>query len=155
MLEKSQTRREFCLHACQLAALSSAATFIANCGGGAGSSTDIGTALPVVAGSRANGVTTVIVDGNSPLNAVGGMALVQAGNVSFLAARTSQDACTVVTSTCTHQACTVSNVSGGVYTCPCHGSQYDPSGRVVRGPAAAPLQVFQSALFNGVLTING
>ena len=156
MPEKSQTRREFCLHACQFAALTSAAGLLANCGGGgAGSSTDIGTALPVIAGTRANGVTTVTIDANSPLNAVGGMALVQAGNVSFLAARTSQDACTVVTSTCTHQACTVSNVSGGTYTCPCHGSQFDPSGRVVRGPAAAPLHVFSSALFNGVLTISG
>jgi Rieske Fe-S protein len=135
--------------------LAGAASLLAACGGGSGSSTDIGTALPVVAGTRVNGVTTVTVDANSPLNAVSGMALVQASGASFLAARTSQDACTVVTANCTHQACTVSNVSSGVYTCPCHGSQFDPSGRVVRGPAGAPLQPFTSALFNGVLTING
>ena len=25
--------------------------------------------------------------------------------------------------------------------CPCHGSQYDPSGAVVRGPAPLPLEL--------------
>lgn len=149
MPQNGHTRREFCTHAC----LAGAATFLAACGGSG--STDIGTALPVVTGNRVNGLTTVTIDANSPLNAVGGMALVQASGASFLASRSSADACTVVTSVCTHQQCTVSNASSGVYTCPCHGSQFDPSGRVVRGPAASPLQPFSSALFNGVLTISG
>src|SRR5262249_42220272 len=135
MPEKSQSRREFCLHACQLASLAGAASVLANCGGGPGSSVDIGTSLPVINGTRANGVTTVSIDGSSPLNTVGGMAFVQASGASFLVARTSADACTALTTTCTHQSCTVSNVSANVYTCPCHGSQFDPSGRVVRGPA--------------------
>jgi cytochrome b6-f complex iron-sulfur subunit len=144
------------MHACQFATLAGAASVLANCGGGGpGSSTDIGTALPVVNGNRVNGVTTVSVDSSSPLNGVGSMAFVQAQGASFLATRTSQDACTVLTTVCTHQACTVSNVSNGVFTCPCHGSQYDPSGRVVRGPAPSPLQQTPSALFNNVLTING
>ncbi len=153
MPETSQSRREFCLHACQLATLAGAASLLANCGGGPGSSVDVGTSLPVINATRANGVTTVNIDANSPLNNVGGMALVQAPSASFLVARTSQDACTALTSVCTHQACTVSNVSAGVYTCPCHGSQFDPSGRVVRGPAGSPLRQFSSALLNGVLTI--
>jgi nitrite reductase/ring-hydroxylating ferredoxin subunit len=151
MPQNGHTRREFCTHAC----VAGAATLLAACSNGSGTSTDIGTALPVVAGTRVNGLTTVIVDANSPLNAVSGMALVQASGANFLATRTSQDACSVVTANCTHQACIVSNASSGVYTCPCHGSQFDPSGRVVRGPAATPLQAFTSALFNGVLTING
>jgi Rieske Fe-S protein len=155
MSEKSQTRREFCLHACQLATLAGAASLVASCGGSPGSSTDIGSALPVITGTRVNGVTTVNLDVNSPLNAVGGLAFVQATGASFLVARTSQDACTALTTVCTHQSCTVQNVSGNVYTCPCHGSQFDPSGRVVRGPASSPLRQFSSALFNNVLTING
>lgn len=155
MPQTRHTRRDFCVHACQLATFAGAAGILANCGGSPGSSTDIGTSLPVVAGNRVNGVTTVTIDPASPLAAVGGLALVQASGASFLAARTSQAACTVLTATCTHQSCTVSNVSANVYTCPCHGSQFDPSGRVVRGPAASPLQQFPSALFNNVLTING
>jgi cytochrome b6-f complex iron-sulfur subunit len=155
MSEKSQSRREFCLHACQLATLASAASVLAGCGGGPGSSTDIGTALPIINATRTNGVTTVNIDAASPLNNVGGLAFVQATGATFLVSRTSQDACTALTTVCTHQSCTVQNVSGNVYTCPCHGSQFDPSGRVVRGPATSALHQFTSALVNNVLTING
>jgi len=155
MSDKKHTRRDFCLHACQLATLASAASVLANCGGGPGSSIDVGSSLPVINASRVNGVTTVNIDSSSPLNTVGGMAFIQASGVAFLVARTSHDACTALTAICTHQACTITNGSAGVYTCPCHGSQFDPSGRVVRGPAGSPLHQFSSALVNNVLTING
>jgi Rieske Fe-S protein len=149
------TRREFCVHACRLASLAGAGGLLAGCGGSPISSGDIGSALTVLTAARSNGVTTLTIDANSPLATVGGMALVQAPGASFLVSRTSQDACTALTSTCTHQQCTVGDVSGGVYTCPCHGSQFDPAGRVVRGPAAAPLRQFPSQLNGSVLTING
>jgi Rieske Fe-S protein len=42
--------------------------------------------------------------------------------------------------TCTHQGCTVGEVTEGVITCPCHGSRFAVAdGAVVRGPADAPL----------------
>jgi Rieske Fe-S protein len=42
--------------------------------------------------------------------------------------------------TCTHQGCTVSNVSKGAIHCPCHNSAFDATtGTVVQGPATAPL----------------
>jgi cytochrome b6-f complex iron-sulfur subunit len=155
MPETSQTRRAFCRHACQLVTLAGAASVLASCNSGPGSSVDIGSSLPVVSGNRVNGVTTVTIDATSPLNSVGGMAFVQASSASFLVTRTSADACTALTTACTHQACTVSNASAGVFTCPCHGSQFDPAGGVVRGPATAPLHQYQSALVNNTLTING
>jgi len=44
------------------------------------------------------------------------------------------------TAICTHQGCTVSDVSGGTVNCPCHGSRISiANGSVVTGPAASAL----------------
>jgi len=41
---------------------------------------------------------------------------------------------------CTHQGCTVSEVSGGTINCPCHGSKFAiADGAVAGGPAPRPL----------------
>jgi arsenite oxidase small subunit len=41
---------------------------------------------------------------------------------------------------CTHVCCTVQYDSGSkVFSCPCHASVFDASGKVIRGPAAYPL----------------
>ena len=42
--------------------------------------------------------------------------------------------------TCTHQGCTVAEVSGGTINCPCHGSKFAVAdGSVTAGPAPSPL----------------
>ena len=46
-----------------------------------------------------------------------------------------------VSSICTHRGCTV-DLGGPGLACPCHGSQYDREGRVVRGPANRALTRF-------------
>ncbi|MFF0746210.1 Rieske (2Fe-2S) protein [Streptomyces sp. NPDC004111] len=41
---------------------------------------------------------------------------------------------------CTHQGCTVADVSGGTINCPCHGSKYRVAdASVAAGPAPQPL----------------
>lgn len=46
----------------------------------------------------------------------------------------------VVIGICTHMGC-VPNKEGPGWTCHCHGSQFDDSGRVTRGPAPKNLEV--------------
>ena len=45
-----------------------------------------------------------------------------------------------ISSICTHLGCVVPwNANAGKFMCPCHGSQYDATGKVVRGPAPLSL----------------
>jgi ubiquinol-cytochrome c reductase iron-sulfur subunit len=46
----------------------------------------------------------------------------------------------VVVGVCTHLGC-IPNPREGGWLCPCHGSAYDISGRVIRGPAPRNLEV--------------
>lgn len=46
----------------------------------------------------------------------------------------------VVVGVCTHMGC-VPNKEGPGWICHCHGSEYDESGRVIRGPAPKNLEV--------------
>ncbi len=47
-----------------------------------------------------------------------------------------------VSSTCSHSGCEVKKRRSG-FECPCHGSEYDLSGTVTRGPASESLDVFE------------
>jgi Rieske Fe-S protein len=64
-----------------------------------------------------------------------------------------------LTITCTHQGCEVEPVGTGASArldCPCHGSQFDRNGNVVRGPAGSPLVHFAVAVdAAGSITVHG
>jgi Rieske Fe-S protein len=47
-----------------------------------------------------------------------------------------------VSSICTHRGCIVKSVRNG-FECPCHGSEYDLTGGVRRGPAPESLKRFR------------
>jgi len=81
------------------------------------------------------------------------MALVTSTAGTFLVARTGATSFLALTAQCTHQACVVSNATSSSYVCPCHGSEFDTSGRVLVGPATVPLRQFQTQFSNNVLTI--
>jgi cytochrome b6-f complex iron-sulfur subunit len=160
-----QTRREFCGHACRAASAAGWAAALGSilqaCGGGgsptsaSGGSTSAGSAptLPTISGTVAGGAITVNVGSGSPLASVGGAALLQTSSGVFLVARTGQETFSALTATCTHEACTITGFSNQRYVCPCHGSSFDTSGRVLTGPAVTALRQFQNRFANGVLTI--
>ncbi|WP_462183761.1 Rieske (2Fe-2S) protein, partial [Frankia sp. AgKG'84/4] len=51
---------------------------------------------------------------------------------------------------CTHQGCSVNQVSGDRILCPCHGSAFDTrTGAPVAGPAKAPLPPVAVAVRGG------
>jgi Rieske Fe-S protein len=146
------SRREFCAHAVSLVTV---ASLIEGCGGGGNPNQPGGgnnaPSLPVVAATAVAGGFTVTVDG-TPLATSGNTALVQSGQQFFLVAR-SGDAFTAFTAICTHEQCVITGFQSGTFICPCHGSQYNTSGRVQAGPATQNLRQFNTQFTNNVLTI--
>ena len=72
------------------------------------------------------------------------------GSVTFLEDRrlflfNGPDGFFTVSSVCTHLGCNVKRAAAG-FECPCHGSRFDENGRVVRGPAPAPLAWYALSL---------
>ena len=51
----------------------------------------------------------------------------------------------VISSVCTHLGCNVKRGASG-FACPCHGSQFDDNGQVVKGPAPRALQWYSVSL---------
>ena len=61
---------------------------------------------------------------------------------------------TVFSPMCTHLGCGYHwDGAGQQFKCPCHGSAFDVSGRVVGGPAPRPLDALPSKVDNGRLLI--
>jgi Rieske Fe-S protein len=163
MNDSEQTRREFCGTACRALSVAaiggSMASLLQACGGG-GSSSPTGTsgsfggaALPSLNGTAVNGGVTVPVAAGSPLATVGGAALVRSSSGTFLVARTAQEAFTALTAICTHESCTITDVSNQTYVCPCHGSRFSQTGQVQNGPATRGLRSFATSFANDVVTI--
>ena len=61
----------------------------------------------------------------------------------------------IVLGVCTHLGCVPINGAGdfGGYFCPCHGSHYDTSGRIRKGPAPLNLEVPTYSIEDTTLTI--
>lgn len=56
--------------------------------------------------------------------------------------KTKNDTYTASLLKCTHRGCEL-NVGGGIYTCPCHGSEFTIEGNVLEGPAEKKLKTFE------------
>lgn len=70
--------------------------------------------------------------------------LVKVGNI-VAAKRTGPNTFDAFNMTCTHQGCLTDIVNGQRFDCPCHGSQFDANGNVIRTPAQQPLTKFATS----------
>jgi len=61
--------------------------------------------------------------------------------------KTDKDSYTASLLKCTHNGCEL-NVGGGIYSCPCHGSEFSIAGKVLEGPADRDLQTFKTETDN-------
>jgi cytochrome b6-f complex iron-sulfur subunit len=58
-----------------------------------------------------------------------------------------------INAVCTHLGCVVPwNASESKFICPCHGSQYDSNGKVVRGPAPLSLALVHATVEDDKVT---
>jgi cytochrome b6-f complex iron-sulfur subunit len=114
-----------------------------------------------VTGGSAEGITIsgsqVIVDlasdAGAPLRSSGGWLLI--ADAQVLAVNVGGNTIRAFTSVCTHQGCDRSwGFSNDLFTCNCHGSQFNTSGGVVRGPATRDLDEFEVEREEDEVTIN-
>lgn len=61
--------------------------------------------------------------------------------------RTDEDSYIASLLKCTHNGCEL-NVGGGIYSCPCHGSEFSIAGKVLEGPADKDLRTFKTETDN-------
>jgi Rieske Fe-S protein len=151
------TRRDFCVAACQALSLGAVAAALQACGGSSNPNEPSGgfgnvPALPSIPATVTNGVATVNVAGTA-LATAGGTAIVSSSLGTMLVVRNDAASVSAFTATCTHQQCTVTGFTEGVFQCPCHGSRYNTAGMVVRGPATQNLRKFNATVTNDVISI--
>ncbi len=83
----------------------------------------------------------------------GGWLLITAANT--LIVNVDGDTFRSFTSVCTHQGCSTNwQFSNELFECTCHGSRFNTSGSVVRGPANADLAEFTVSVEGDIVTIN-
>lgn len=153
----SLTRRQFIVRAAQSGTLvvfgGVVSSLLSSCSGKGNSPADVQT-LPTIKATATNNQLTISTASGSPISAVGSAALIQYSGGYLLAAHTASNTFVVVSAICTHQGCIVNGFSGGFYICPCHGSEFDTNGSVVKGPATAALARFSTQVSNDQLVIS-
>lgn len=60
---------------------------------------------------------------------------------------------TVLLAKCTHLGCKINSIENGKIICPCHGSEYDLEGKIIKGPAYRNLTKIPHKLSSDGLTL--
>jgi Rieske Fe-S protein len=136
------SRREFLKTMAVSGGVAVGGSLLASCGsGGSGNSISLDLTRPE----------------NQPLATVGGTLALDANGLDpqgMLLYRSGANSVLVFSRRCTHAGCTIGPFQNGVSTCPCHGSQYNTRGAVVRGPSQSPLLVHAATVSGTTVTIS-
>lgn len=129
------------------------AAFFTSCS----STEDSDPVTPNPPGNTSNGIT---ISGNTisinlslqtALNTSGNWLLIE--NARTLVANVN-DSFIALTSVCTHSGCDKNwTFTSNRFTCTCHGSVFDPDGRVLQGPASQPLTKFGTQVNGTTLVV--
>ncbi len=93
---------------------------------------------------------------NQSLATVGGTLALDADSLDptgLLLYRLNESTVLAFSRKCSHMGCTVGAFQNGVSTCPCHGSQYDTNGKVIKGPAPKALKAYTATVSGTTVTI--
>jgi Rieske Fe-S protein len=125
-------------------ALGASGALVAGCGGGGQSPSSGDSGSGSAASSSELGSTSQIPVGGGKVFAEQQVVVTQPSKGTFEA----------FSAVCTHQGCTVNEVSGGQIICPCHGSLFSiKDGSVVGGPAPSPLPKENLAVKGGQIEL--
>jgi cytochrome b6-f complex iron-sulfur subunit len=116
--------------------------------------------VPPSSGSKGGGTTAKDAAGNDIVAAdyvathqAGDRSLAQGlkGDPTYIVITDNQEIASYgLNAVCTHLGCVVPwNVAENKFMCPCHGSQYNSEGKVVRGPAPLSLALVHSDVVEG------
>lgn len=87
------------------------------------------------------------LDKAEKLKSPGGFSLLKIQDKEVLFIRESEEKIRAINPVCSHRKCTVTySPEKKRIVCPCHGSNYDLDGSVLKGPAEKPLQVYEAEL---------
>jgi len=118
-----------------------------------------GTTLAACGGDDDAGTSAGDAGGAATVNAadipVGGGQVVDANGKKVVVTQPTDGVFKAFTAICTHQGCTVNEISNGVISCPCHGSKYSAAdGSVQAGPAPSPLSGVNISVSGETITIS-
>jgi len=116
----------------------------------------VGGSLLSSCGSGSSIILDLTQPENQPLATVGGAIALDANGLDpqgILLYRSGPASVLAFSRKCTHLGCTIGAFQNGVSTCPCHGSQYNTQGGVVRGPSQNPLRQHTATVSGLTVTI--
>jgi cytochrome b6-f complex iron-sulfur subunit len=130
------------------AAATCGAGLLTACGGGAQEAVSPPTSTGGAASPGGGGGLRVSLVRLSEVPVGGAVSTGAPDGTKVLVTRPSEDEAVAFSAVCPHEGCTVAP-DGEQLTCPCHGSQFELSGEVKRGPAQRGLTPFPVRVVDG------